>query len=101
MRYRLEIAPDVQEVIRLLSPSIKQAVRAAIRGLTANPHLGERLHRELEGLFKYRVRRYRIVYRIIDGARLVRIVAVGERRTVYEELAQLARSGGGSGSTRF
>jgi len=95
LRYRPEAAPEIDEVIRLLPPSVKRAVRAAIRALAADPHLGEPLHRDLEGLFKYRVRRYRIVYRIMDSARVIRIMAVGERRTAYEELAQLARSAAG------
>ena len=89
--YRAGLPPRVAEAIRHLPPEIKRAVRAAIRALTANPHEGEPLHGDLEGQFKYRVRRYRIVYRIRRAERTLRILAVGERRTIYEEAAALLR----------
>lgn len=50
--------------------------------------MGQPLRNELAGLRKFRVRRYRVVYLIVERERLIRILAVGERRTVYEELAQ-------------
>lgn len=47
--------------------------------------------RELEGLWKFRVRRFRIVYAIEHANRVIRIFAVGHRRTIYEAVAALAR----------
>jgi len=94
-RYRAEIPPDVAEVVSHLSPGLKRSVRSAVRALALNPRAGEPLHEALEGLFKFRVRRYRIVYRILEGARVIRILAVGDRRTVYEELARLSRQDSG------
>jgi hypothetical protein len=41
----------------------------------------------LEGLWKYRVRRFRIVYATNRKARTVRLMAIGHRQNVYEELA--------------
>jgi len=52
---------------------------------------GEPLQRELEGLVKYRVKRYRIVYALDRKRKIIRILAVGHRRAVYEELADLVR----------
>jgi mRNA interferase RelE/StbE len=85
--YRPEIGSEVSEVIRHLPPDVKRALRAAIRALAVNPAAGEPLHAELEGRFKYRVRRYRIIYRVDRAARILRIVAVGHRRSIYEDLA--------------
>jgi len=89
--YRPEIPPDVAAVIRHLPPEVKRAVRAGIRGLASNPAAGAPLRGELEGRFKYRVRRFRIVYRVDRANRVLRIVAVGQRRSVYEEVAELIR----------
>lgn len=51
--------------------------------------------RELSGLWKYKVRRFRIIYELKRKARIIRIYAVGHRREVYEKLAgqlrQIAR----------
>lgn len=49
------------------------------------------MQRELEGLRKYRVRRVRIVYAIDRPRKLIRVVAVGHRRAIYEEMADFIR----------
>ena len=85
------IPPRVAEIIRHLSPDIKRAIKAAVRTVGANPSAGEPLQRELEGMWKFRVRRYRVVYRMDRSSNTVRIIAVGERRSIYEEVAELIR----------
>jgi mRNA interferase RelE/StbE len=90
-RFTLDIPPDVAVVIRHLSPDLKRGVRAALRALSVNPHEGVTLVRELDGKWRYRVRRYRVVYEIDSRARVLRIVAVGHRRHIYEELASRLR----------
>ncbi|HEY5900003.1 MAG TPA: type II toxin-antitoxin system RelE/ParE family toxin [Burkholderiales bacterium] len=91
--YRAEIIPSVAEVLRHLPPDLKRAVKSSIRAVGADPAIGEPLRGELKGHFKVGVRRYRIVYRIDRKARAVVVVAVGHRRSVYEELADLQRQG--------
>jgi mRNA interferase RelE/StbE len=86
--YRVAIRSRPAEAIRHLPPDVKRPVRSAICALLSNPAAGEPLHGELEGLSKYRVRRYRIVYRVDRAKRVIDIVAVGQRRTIYEELAE-------------
>ena len=91
-RFTLDIPPDVSDVIRRLPPDLKRGVRAALRALSANPHEGVPLVAELEGKWRYRVRRYRIVYEIDSRARALRVVAVAHRRLIYEQLAARLRS---------
>ena len=78
-------------MIRTLHPDLKQSIKSAIRAIAANPECGEPLQRELNGLRKYRVRRFRIVYAIEQKRRVIRLMAVGHRRTVYEELTDRIR----------
>ena len=82
-----EIPPHVAAVVRQLPPDLKRGVRAALRALSEDPGLGEPLRGELEGLWKYRVRRFRIVYAVDRRRGRLRIMAIGHRRAVYEELA--------------
>jgi len=42
--------------------------------------------RELRGLWTYRVRRFRIVYAINPKARVIRLMAVGHRQSIYKDL---------------
>jgi mRNA interferase RelE/StbE len=66
-----------------LHPALKRQVRAALAQIVANPGAGKPLIRELTGLWSFRVGRWRIVYRIAAD-RIVELVAVGPRRTIYE-----------------
>jgi len=86
------VPPEVAEVIRHLSPDIKRAIKAAIRALGENPSAGEPLEEALAGYWKFRVRRYRVVYQIKRPGNTVRIFAVGERRSIYEKVAESLRS---------
>ena len=89
--YRPDIPPHVADIIRHLPPDLKRSVKAAIRTLSADPHVGDPLIRELEGLWKYRVKRFRIVYGIERKDRAIRIMAVGHRRRIYEDLIERLR----------
>lgn len=91
---RLDVPPHVAEVVRHLPPDIKRSVREGLRALVAAARSGEPLRGELEGLWRYRVRRFRIVYEIASSQRVIRIFAVGRRQTIYEEVADAVRSGG-------
>jgi len=96
-RYRLVIAPQVAAVVRALHPDLKRSVRSALDALGDAPSIGEPLRGELAGLWRYRVRRFRIVYELDRSARLVRVMAVGPRRSIYEDLAAARRRVRGGG----
>ena len=89
--YRLVIPAHVSERIRHLPPDLKRGVREAMRAIGLDPARGEPLKRELGNYMKYRVRRFRIIYGVDRGAKTIAIMAVGHRRTIYEELAAAIR----------
>lgn len=90
--YRVDIPPHVAEFIRRLQPELKQRIRAALRTLATQPGRGEALKRELSEYRKYRVGRFRIVYAPDAPHRIIRVLALGHRRRIYEELAQLVKA---------
>jgi mRNA interferase RelE/StbE len=77
---RLRLPDDVAERIRGLHPELKAKVRAGLSAILADPTTGKALKAELAGLFSLRVGRFRIIYRPRGE-----IIAVGPRRTIYEE----------------
>jgi len=85
--FRPDLPPHIAEVIRSLHPDLKRSIKSAVRAIAADPECGEPLLRELAGLWKFRVRRFRIVYAIDRKARTIRIMAVGHRQSIYEELS--------------
>jgi mRNA interferase RelE/StbE len=81
--FRPDIPPHVAELIRSLHPDLKRPIKSAIRAIAADPECGNPLKRELDGLRKYRVRRFCIVYAVDQKIRIIRLMAVGHRRYVY------------------
>jgi mRNA interferase RelE/StbE len=86
-----DIPPDVAHVIRGLPPDVKRSVKQAIRALSQDPQIGTPLIGELTGLWKYRARRFRIVYEVDQARGKLRIAAVGHRKGIYEELTEAMR----------
>jgi mRNA interferase RelE/StbE len=89
--YRPDIPPHVAEIVRHLPPDLKHSIKQALRPLSADPFAGSPLIRELSGLWKFKVRRFCIIYQLDRKARVIRIFAIGHRREVYEELADRLR----------
>jgi len=80
---RLKIPDDLASLIRGLHPDLKRKIRSALDDLLDDPTIGKTLRDELAGLRSCRVARFRIIYRI--AGTVIEIVAVGPRRTIYEE----------------
>lgn len=92
--FRPDIPPPVAEVIRSLHPDLKRSIKSAVRAIASDPECGEPLLRELDGLWTFRVRRFRIVYAIDRNTRTIRLIAVGHRRHIYDELTARFRTNG-------
>jgi len=82
--YKIRLPDDLAELIRGLHPELKGRFKAALAMILAAPHCGKPLREELKGLYTFRVKRMRIVYRIGAG-KVVEVVAIGPRRSIYEE----------------
>ena len=83
--YLLRVTDEVATLIRGLHPLIKSHIRAAFQTILEDPHCGKNLKEDLHGLRSYRVKKYRIIYRIVSEKKELEIVAVGPRRNIYEE----------------
>ena len=76
-------------MVRRLHPDLKRKVRASLSAVARDPHVGKSLREGLKGLRSLRVGRFRIIFRIVSEERMVEIVAIGPRATVYEETYRL------------
>jgi len=63
---------------------VRARVLAAIEDMMSNPSAGVRLRGELVGLLRWRTGDYRIVYKIDEEKRLVILIDVGPRKSVYD-----------------
>ena len=72
-----KLDPQAQrEILRFLDQRIQ--------GSTDPRLFGKPLRSELAGLWRYRVAHYRILCQIQDHHLIVLVVAVGDRKTIYE-----------------
>lgn len=82
--YRIRLPDELTELLRGLHPELKGRFKSALAMILTDPHCGKALSEELKGLYTFRVKRMRIVYRIAAG-RIIEVVAIGPRRNIYEE----------------
>ena len=88
--HRLRVPDGIAEFVRGLHPELKRKVRAGLDLIRRDPAAGKELRDELAGLRSLRVGRFRIVYRVA-ARRLIDLVAIGPRRTIYQETLRRLR----------
>src|SRR2546430_16895237 len=86
-RYRLVIPPHVADVIRRLRPDLKRSVRNALRALGDDPSAGWPLRRELERLWKFRVRRFWGDHPVAPSRALLLVASAAHPPALHQELA--------------
>ena len=91
IRYRVSVPPHVAHVLTHLPPAVKRDAKQALRILSGDPRAGEPLERELKGLWKYRIRAFRLVYRLRAEQRLIQVMGVGPRGTIYDVIRAAVR----------
>ena len=87
---KLRVPDEIVAFIRGCHPRLKRKIRAGLRHLMTEPKSGKSLKDELEGLKSYRISRFRVVYRM-PAKRIIDLVAIGPRRTIYEETYRLIK----------
>ena len=88
--YRLRVSGNLAELVRGLHPELKRKVRAGLDLIRTDPASGKALHDERAGLRSLRADRFRIIYRVA-ARRMIELVAIGPRRTIYAETLRLLR----------
>jgi mRNA interferase RelE/StbE len=90
---RLKMSDETAELVRTLHPDLKRKIKAALEAILIDPQSGKALKEELEGLQSFRVGKFRVVYKTAKDKDkgTIEIVAVGPRKTIYEETLSLLR----------
>lgn len=89
-RKKLRMPDEIVALIRGCHPQLKRKIRAGLRHVMTEPESGKTLKDELEGLKSFRISRFRIIYRVCSK-QYIDIVAVGPRKTIYEETYRIIR----------
>jgi len=84
LAYKAAITKNFLREFKKLPDHIKDGISRAIDEIVANPFSGVKLRGELEGRWRWRVGKYRIVYIIDQTPKLVVLLDVGLRKTIYK-----------------
>jgi len=89
-RKKLRVPDETVALIRGCHPQLKRKIRAGLRHILTEPESGKSLKDGLEGLKSYRIRRFRIIYRI-SSKKIIDVVAVGPRKNIYQETYRIIK----------
>ena len=84
MPYKAALTRNFLRQLKKLPENVKNRVLKAVDELICNPFLGVRLRGELGGRWRWRVGKYRIIYRIDQTLKLVIFLDVDLRKKIYE-----------------
>ena len=90
MPYKLRIPDDTVSLIRGLHPGLKKKIKAALQEIIVDPHTGKALKDELSGLWSYRRKKIRIIYRF-TSKKYIDILVIGPRKNIYQETYKLLK----------
>ena len=90
MPHKLRIPDEIVSFIRGMHPLLKKRVKAALSQISNDPYCGKVLKEELSGLRSYRIKRFRIIYKV-SKKKQINITALGPRKYIYEETFRIIR----------
>lgn len=79
------MSDETAELVRTLHPDLKRKIKAALQAVLNDPQSGKVLKDELEGLQSFKVGKFRVVYKTAKNKGIIEVVAIGPRKTIYEE----------------
>ena len=82
--YKLRIEPRANRTLKRIAINYQEEILEALADLEEDPYMGKRLKDELLGSFSYRVRMHRIIYKINEKDKIVKILSAGHRSIVYQ-----------------
>jgi mRNA interferase RelE/StbE len=85
------MSDETADLVRTLHPDLKRKIKAALQAVLNDPRSGKALKNELEGLLSFKVGRIRVVYKIAKEKGIIEVVAIGPRKTIYEETLRLLK----------
>jgi mRNA interferase RelE/StbE len=90
-RPKLGVSHETAGLIRSLHPDLKRKIKAALQAILIDPQTGKALKDDLAGFRSFRVGKFRVVYARSSARMITDIVAIGPRKTIYEETLRLLR----------
>jgi len=81
--YKSNYTKSFMREYKKLPSNIKGRILEAVEKTVANPYAGTKLRGTLEGLWRWRIGKYRVIYMINEREKTIVFVDVGLRKAIY------------------
>ena len=89
--YKIKFTPEAARLLSKLHPDNKKLIKIGLKELAKNPDTEGNLQEELSGFKSYKLRRYRIIYKMMEEQKAIHIYYIGHRSDVYEQFQHLLK----------
>ena len=84
MQYKTIFTKSFKKEFRKLPKGIREIILKTLEKTIVNPYAGRKLSGKLEGLWRYRAGKYRVIYMIDESESAIVFLDVGLRKSIYE-----------------
>jgi len=82
--YKLDFDKKALKFFKKLDKFSQERIGKKLENLKLNPQLGESLIGNLSGLWKLRIGKYRVIYKIVENKLLILVLDLGHRKNIYD-----------------
>ena len=87
--FQIKLTQTAARAFTSLHPEVKKQLKEALMTLKESPYSGKLLREELLSFRSLKIKRYRFIYQVDDSENNIVIVALGQRRDIYEITTKL------------
>lgn len=84
MPYKSILTRNFTKEFDKLTKNVKERILEALEKIAETPYTGTKLRGKLEGLWRWRIGKFRIIYLIDEKEKTVVFLDVGLRKAIYE-----------------
>jgi mRNA interferase RelE/StbE len=84
LKYTVLLSRQAERFYKKLEERAKAQVRESLIGLEDQAYAGKRLHGDLKENYALRVGKLRIIYTISEKDKIIYVIAIGPRKTIYK-----------------
>ena len=84
MSYTVLLSNQAEKFYKKLRKNVRARVREALITLESQPQAGKRLHGELRENYSLRVGKLRVIYYVSEKDKIIYVIAIGPRKTIYK-----------------
>ena len=88
-KFGMKFTPETSRILSKFHPENKKIIKQAFEEFRRNPYAGTDLQEELYEFKSFKLKRYRVLYRVNEEEKVIQVFHVGHRKDVYEQFNRL------------